>query len=380
MTERLKVYAYNVLFGDAILVELPGPQFIMIDAGNAWTGHGGDNEPLLAALEDVRRRTKGHIDLYVMTHEHMDHVQGLRLADDEGRPPFVIEHVWLTASADPNYYTEPGHEEARKKKLAFESAFAEFDKYAQRLDLSDQLSVVRGINNLAGTAKCVEFLRTCAKRPAHYLHREASVAGTHKLHGVRLRILAPEEDTSAYYGRISLPMAASADSGRAAPGRGAASARSVPLPGIDGSAFYDLVDRMDHEYSEAAFQIDKANNNTSLVVELKWRGRRLLFTGDAEEKSWAFMATNRELRPVDLLKISHHGSHNGTPPERILNQVLPRDRKGDAVAVVSTRDDVYPGVPSTAALDAIKERVKRVYRTDEKEPGKPVRLTLTPAT
>jgi glyoxylase-like metal-dependent hydrolase (beta-lactamase superfamily II) len=103
MNEKLVVYAYNVRFGEAILLKVPDGgknRFILVDAGNWQSGQAGLNKPLLDALKDIHKRTNGKIDLYVMTHEHMDHVEGLRAADSKGCK-FDIDTVWMTASSEP---------------------------------------------------------------------------------------------------------------------------------------------------------------------------------------------------------------------------------------------------------------------------------------
>jgi beta-lactamase superfamily II metal-dependent hydrolase len=76
---------------------------------------------------------------------------------------------------------------------------------------------------------------------------------------------------------------------------------------------------------------------------------RLLFAGDAEERSWKTMAREGVLTPVHFLKVSHHGSHNGTPTdadfEPILPAVPPDNRPRQAV--ISTWRDTYGGIPHT---------------------------------
>lgn len=56
---------------------------------------------------------------------------------------------------------------------------------------------------------------------------------------------------------------------------------------------------------------------------LEWRRWRLLFTGDAEHRSWKEMNKRGVLKPVHFLKVSHHGSWNGTPSGEILDKILP---------------------------------------------------------
>jgi hypothetical protein len=192
------------------------------------------------------------------------------------------------------------------------------------------------------------------------------VEGRHTFTEAKLRILAPEEDTSVYYEPIKAHLAL-ADGGSVA-----APARPLPPPGIDGGAFYELIDRMDGGLAESLFAIDQAANDTSLVVELTWHDRRLLFAGDAEQKSWQMMANRADLQPVALLKVGHHGSRNGTPPPRILDLVLPRKRRRTATAILSTHSRVYEGVPDPPTLAELERRTRKVYCTTKVKRGAPV--------
>ena len=95
------------------------------------------------------------------------------------------------------------------------------------------------------------------------------------------------------------------------------------------------------------------------MFEFEWRGWRLLFPGDAEERSWAFMEAQQALRPAHFLKVSHHGSHNGTP-DGVLSEVLPEipaDAR-DRVVAVSTADGAYRGVPHDETLTALRRRAR----------------------
>ena len=367
MTETLTVYAYNVLFGDAILVEVPDggrPRFILIDIGNVRSGRGGEDQALLDAMDRIIDRTGGHIDLYIMTHEHLDHVQGLLHAKLNGRN-LRIDTVWMTASADPNYRER--HPQAEKKRLELLNALQAFQTLLGASERSTELARILAINNANKTADCVDYIRQSGNA-VHYLYRGASVEGRHTFTEAKLRILAPEEDTSVYYASVKAHLTVADGSSVAAP----APARPLPPPGIDGGAFYELIDRMDGGLAESLFAIDQAANDTSLVVELTWHDRRLLFAGDAEQKSWQMMANRADLQPVDLPKVGHHGSRNGTPPPRILDLVLPRERRRAAAAILSTHSRVYEGVPDPPTLAELERRTGKVYRTTKVKRGAPV--------
>ena len=118
----------------------------------------------------------------------------------------------------------------------------------------------------------------------------------------------------------------------------------------------------------AARFIDRAQNNTSLCLLIEAAGKRLLLPGDAELESWEVMKKKcaSALKPVDFLKVSHHGSHNGTPLE-LLDNLLPVNRKAHAQVLVSTKRNVYGTknpVPDTSLLKELKRRCSKLVTTD----------------
>ena len=118
--------------------------------------------------------------------------------------------------------------------------------------------------------------------------------------------------------------------------------------------------------------IDKARNNTSVVFTLQWRGWRLLFAGDAEVRSWKTMHKHGVIKPVDFLKVSHHGSHNGTPSGEILEALLPDDaaNESERVALISTCDDTYSGVPHGPTSGELAQRCSIVDTRQLDDAGK----------
>lgn len=382
MSDALTVLAYNVGFGDALLVTVPerqGPRHILIDVGNIIAGEGSGDDLLLAAVDDIIERTGGRVDLYVMTHEHLDHVQGLRYAAARGRT-LRADTVWMTASAAPDYYER--HPAARRRRLALTEAVAGVDAILGLDALPAGMETVHALNAAPSTADYVDHIRHLG-RQTHYVHRGTDVSTLHPLREAQLRVLAPEEDTSVYYGRVRAHLGPAPAGAPLSPvTAGSAEAPVLPPRGVDGGAFYELIDRMDRGLWESLLSIDRASNNTSVVLELTWRGRRLLFTGDAELESWRIMAELDLLHPVDLVKVSHHGSRTGRPPAGALDLILPESRRRQAVAILCTHGtERWKGVPDPDAIAELEARTSRLYRTDDPgvAGGAPVAITLPPA-
>ncbi len=385
MADVLKVRMYNVRFGDAILITVPDrnpssgrikTRRILIDVGNAprvaGTGEGGGDEVFERVVGSILDELDGDpLDLYVMTHEHLDHVQGLFYAST--KLPALdlanrldVRYVWLTASADPDYYKDGRHPEAEKQKLAFDQMYAGIAAHlaARPGTFGHGVMEMFANNDPSKTTPCVDFLRTLNPAKTSYIWRGVGLRGKHGFKEAKFDIWAPEEDTSDYYGRFqpldtdATPLASSAG------GRAGRALRKVPKidprppQGVDAGAFLQLVESRRSGIADNLLAIDKAANNTSIVFALEWRGWRLLFAGDAEVRSWKTMAREQVLKPVHFLKVSHHGSHNGTPADEIFEAILPAAAP-DALprrAAISTWTDTYSGIPHTPTNTRLASR------------------------
>lgn len=372
----LVVRLYNVRFGDAVLVSIPDAEngtpverHILFDFGNALSREGGVDAVLVPVVDDLAARLgDAPLDLYVMTHEHLDHVQGMFYAAEAHGRFIGAKQAWLTGSAAPDYYAT--HPDARRKRIA---ALAAYRLTAARLPAaalaSPFLSMLLATNDTRSTKKCIDYLRE-KLTPAggvRYVDRTTDLAAIQPASSATLRLLAPEEDTSDYYRSFT----ALADGLRLGgddvvddldlgldPDPAAAAPEPIPPHGVDAGAFYNLLDVRHGNSASSLLSIDRAANNTSIVLLLEWHGWRLLFTGDAEKPSWRTMDRLGLLEPVHFLKVSHHGSETGMPPPEILDTLLPMPAPGAprARAAVSTYPGNYPGVPNELTLTGLRAR------------------------
>ena len=104
---------------------------------------------------------------------------------------------------------------------------------------------------------------------------------------------------------------------------------------------------------------DSDPNNNSVVLKVSLGRVSFLFTGDMEEEERARLlaSTSAEDLRATVLKVAHHGSHNGTDAA-FLARVRPE------VAVISCAADNRYGHPHRATLDALARARVRVRRTD----------------
>jgi len=104
---------------------------------------------------------------------------------------------------------------------------------------------------------------------------------------------------------------------------------------------------------------DGATNNASIIALLKFGSFSALLTGDAEAPVEALLVERGVLRPVDVLKVGHHGSKSGTT-DAFLSAIQP------SVAIISVGLDNSYGHPHRSLLDNLAQsRVQAVYRTDQ---------------
>jgi len=102
---------------------------------------------------------------------------------------------------------------------------------------------------------------------------------------------------------------------------------------------------------------DSDPNNNSVVCKLTYGKTSFLFTGDMEEAGRERLYRARADLRADVLKVAHHGSHNGTDTE-FLKRVRP------SIAVISCGKGNSYRHPHKEALAALQRFSIPVYRTD----------------
>ena len=101
----------------------------------------------------------------------------------------------------------------------------------------------------------------------------------------------------------------------------------------------------------------KESNNNSLVFMVNAGKFSALFTGDMELKEITDILENNKFYDCDLIKVSHHGSINGTN-EQLLNKFTPE------YAVISVGRN-SSGLPNSETLKLLSENGINILRTDK---------------
>jgi beta-lactamase superfamily II metal-dependent hydrolase len=372
-SSKVRIRCYNVGFGDCFLItfkEASKKRHILIDFGNA-PGKGGSNELFGPIAKDIQNETGGKLDVIIMTHEHLDHMEGF-YAQRKIFDALDVDQVWMSLPSHPDYYDDYPNAKKHKTLKELSAAFSQHLMKNKNITLAPSF-VSLLLNNLSNQDR-IDYLIGLSKNPVKYLSRGSTILGKPSSKNVKFRILAPEKDVSVYYsdGQHHLNMMTTAlntfddtDNHLYFPGM----PRIKTPPNLSAYDWEQLRGTIQTGTLGAIRSIDKAQNNTSLVFLLEIDKKRLMFTGDAEIESWEFMKKkcNKYLKPVHFLKVSHHGSRNGTPQD-ILSKLLPKNNKNNAVAMLSTKRDVYGTknpVPDESLIKEIKNRCKEFVSTHE---------------
>jgi hypothetical protein len=223
------------------------------------------------------------------------------------------------------------------------------------------------------------------------------------LTGATIQVLGPEQDIDHFYlGDEADPalrgLAAMEGTRPPRPAAPESPGPEIVPRNISPAEFRQLRSRMVSSAFAFAELSSRVTNNTSVVLLIEWRKKRLLFVGDAEwdarfkegksNGSWNVMWNRRRDlldQAVDFLKIGHHGSENATPwndgedggatePAAILDAILPlpaRRRGPTAKAIVSTERGRYKTIPRAELLVELGKRVESVrnYQSELKAAG-----------
>jgi hypothetical protein len=381
----LTIRAYNVLFGDCLLLswdENDGEHHAWIDFGNF---HNDPNAVFNTVYESALERTGGKLDLLVITHRHMDHLEGFYSLRDRFAADFQIERLW-------HAHVTPALDQQ------FEVAGQAIRDAVPGAALRDESILARVYRNNFGTQgitmidRMNEILAVLPFASDHAVHRGTSLsdilpAGMSKL---GIEILAPESDSSVYFEPLEHAIGArsgldgyfarsttardSTDEGDRRP----IGVKATDSPLIHLADFSRLRRKLRTSGLDILAAVDKTRNNTSIVLAITYKGTRLLLTGDAEEKSWETMKGNGADFNSRFVKIGHHGSINASP-KWSFKTAITRRRKSNAV-IVSTDPTRYTGeneVPKAEVVEGWKDRLSvagHFKRTDSVPLGEYVEI------
>jgi len=399
---ELLVRTYNVGCGDCIFVRIPDtdrPRHVLIDCGNFFGDRSselrqavGDVEALLKEEGVVPVENHGQLDLLVATHQHWDHIKGFEAALDAFKR-INVQRIWLSVGM------KEDHPQGQQLRSLWEKVDTAIERFAADPDLAmnpglHSLLMMMSMSKAEATKALVDYIPSHHGIETSYVYRgfeddlpeeEGAQLIDFKDPGTRLVVLAPEKEIDESYMGAALGLIRDLGEGAGFISELIPESQRIPAPtNISLRQFRFLKTRLRYTSLLAASASNHVVNNTSVVLLLEWRGRRLLFTGDAEKGSWEMMrdkACPELSSAVDFLKVSHHGSHNGTPYDlddpcslinKILDDILPKDNSDNAHAVVPTLAGRIHAVTNPVPLpELMNELAERVRNTQEyaPEPG-----------
>ena len=121
----------------------------------------------------------------------------------------------------------------------------------------------------------------------------------------------------------------------------------------------DLAFKILHPKSKENQISENPLNNNAIVCMVKYKNRRILFTGDIEK-----VAENEMVKEytnglkADILKVGHHGSKTSTTKE-FLDLINP------SVALIGVGQNNKFGHPNEDVIKRLEEKNIKIYRTDE---------------
>jgi beta-lactamase superfamily II metal-dependent hydrolase len=386
----MRVRMFRVGFGDFFLVSLPGvdgAKHILIDCGV----HAGDLHSIQAAVAQLTSDTSSHLSLVVMTHRHADHISGFATCRN-AFANFTVDQVWMP------WFEDPTNAEAHAFQASLTAVAAQLQlQLAARGDSRTPFALMaanatgvgssnqQGLDVLHGGFKNKAPVRYYKSGDPPDLPPDLVKAG------LTARILGPPMDKTLISQMTNVnqqyltadaapgarPPQPFARTFRANPNRYPSEAfrlfRRKKLERLIGDVQPDAL-------AARAAHVDNTLNNQSLVILFTFRGKNLLFAGDAQWGNWenflyggaygtpghtaVTAEANAVLGKLDFYKVGHHGSANATPKDAV------KFMRNGLVAMCSTAERCYHNVPKGPLLDALKQKTNsQIARSDQVSAG-----------
>jgi beta-lactamase superfamily II metal-dependent hydrolase len=402
----VRVRMYRVGFGDFFLVSfLPGagdPVHIVIDCGVfKGTKQTGDIGSIEAAVADMVQTTGGKLALLLVTHRHADHIAGFARCEAAFKT-LTVQAVWMSIwESEYSPAALKFQAELTRTAVALESHFAALGARASK----EQDTARKYMENATGeggkgaNAKALNLLKHGFEGvvPEYYqAGATAKVPPALAALGVSAQILGPPPVADVALMKL-MDLQKGVGQYLANPELEGSDARPPfgskwqvePFHGEyrGDKDFYGPIsfrewsgERNDlnppsvlqaHKARTemqaalelaqpaaalvAAKQLNSFLNNQSLVVLFTFKGKKLLFVGDAQAGNWEHWLFDTDtpdkkasgtmsadaqeiLTSVDFYKVGHHGSGNATP-KAVVEMMGKRGQK--FAAMCSTQKDVY---------------------------------------
>lgn len=431
-----KIRAYQVGFGDCFLLTFEYPngenrsdreRHVLIDFGSTGMPEGVDSaDQMMKVAEDIRLRCDGKLQIVVATHRHKDHISGFTTKKDgkgtgeiiAALHPEIVIQPW---TEDPALEDSQLNQESKEQQTG-QALSAQYFSSLQQMnnlactitteidhlrsekfmkavseELADQIKFLSEDNSLPNSL-AVKNLANMGKN--HYVSYGYKLDVSHILPGVKIHVLGPPTLEQ----HAAIKQQKSKDENEFWMLQGAAARTFWKLQAASGELIKDFTSGNNRLFPDAdIFQdyfpshdrwfirqlrslrggqllslvriLDKAMNNTSVILLFEFGGKKLLFPGDAQIENWEYALNNKEaaelLKDVCVYKVGHHGSRNATP-KSLWTRFARRDEKEKddrLMTIVSTmkgkhgHSESNTEVPRTTLVNELLK--KSDYRTTE---------------
>lgn len=396
--EALTLCAYNIGFGDCLLLSFhyprvkgrkPKPAFdrhVLIDFGLTRNPKDAPKKLYTAIAEDIGARCHGKLDVLAVTHRHKDHLSGFTTKRSGGGPgdlirelaPSVILMPWTEDPSTPTDAKRATTPYSRGMQAYVAQLHAQLANFAE-LDADTQTELeILGEQNI-DNANAIDNLHRKMREEAGSAYRFCNTGMNLRLGsllpGMKVHCLGPptlddapnlEREVEEDYWHLS---------GRAlavGPSAGLRDAETAPIPAHLRHTCAQLRSIHVGRQVQIMRDLDTALNNTSLILMFEVAGQCLLFPGDAEIENWNYALSQPRYRKLlartSLLKVSHHGSHNGTP--EALWELFENKREDPADpdrmwSIISTRSGKpHKSIPNPKLMRNLR-RFTELHETEE---------------
>lgn len=377
----LTLRAYNVGFGDCFLLTFhydDGKRRVLIDFGSsAPPARNTDDDYMLRVAENIREECEGKLHAVVATHRHRDHVSGFAVPGTgeiiAALQPDLVVQPWtedpqaqpdaVAAAATTYTHAAPDARAFVASLHSMHAAAAAIAGEAEHVGLgkksSEQLRFL-GEQNVANAPAVRNLMEMGRRARAAYVHCGSESGLDVVLPGVKTYVLGPPdlEQTDAIrkersrdpdefwhfqaFWRLQAAAGNSSMTGALLFPHAAVYHESDMPANV--RWLVERTRRMRGEQlMELVRELDRAMNNTSVILLFEVNGTRLLFPGDAQIENWAYAlaqpAYRELLQDVLVYKVGHHGSLNATPKSlwELFARKGEEESAGRLCTVLSTR-------------------------------------------
>lgn len=355
----IRLRTYQVGFGDCFLLTFrypDGDRHVLMDFGSMGLPADAPKTRMLDVAKDIDAEVrgpdgKGRLTAVVATHRHKDHVSGFDPTTKSKKSGQII------AALKPELVIQPWTEDPKLDPKATGPTLSPNGPSALKMTRVSALSAMQTVaGQVANEVKRVRYLPQAMRSelsflgednignadavsnlmtmgPNDYVHAGLPTQLSDLLPGVDVHVLGPptvdqtaiikkqrSRDPQEYW---HLQAAAGDTLAPAARGRvktlfpSHVRASKNPFP-EDARWLMHHARRVHSEQMLSIVRmLDKAMNNTSLILLFKIGGKSLLFPGDAQYENWSYALSQESVRTllkdVDVYKVGHHGSLNATP-------------------------------------------------------------------